>query len=108
MALMFGAMQVAKKIPFDDQPELITYGRIAYVSSQLLCLGVFYYCSIRVSTPTHAHPAKRSRRWVRNGMGDVQGHGRQAGRRDAGRKTTMDKAGRRRGKGMSIRHFCPP
>ncbi|KDN46999.1 putative PHO88-involved in phosphate transport [Tilletiaria anomala UBC 951] len=48
MALMFGAMQVAKKIPFDDNPEIVVYARLGYVSAQLLCLGVFYYCSIRV------------------------------------------------------------
>jgi Phosphate transport (Pho88) len=49
MALMFGAMQVAKKIPFDDNPDLVTYARIGYISAQLLCLGVFYFCSIKVS-----------------------------------------------------------
>ena len=45
---MFGATQVAKKIPFDDQPELITYARIAYVTAQLLCVALFYYCTYKI------------------------------------------------------------
>lgn len=50
MALMFGAMQVAKKIPFEEQPEMVTYARIAYVSVQLFVLGLFYYCTLRVKS----------------------------------------------------------
>lgn len=48
MALMFGAMQVAKKIPFEEQPELVTYARIGYVAVQALLLALFYYCSLKV------------------------------------------------------------
>ncbi|SPO21786.1 probable PHO88 - involved in phosphate transport [Ustilago trichophora] len=48
MAFMFGAMQVAKRIPFDDKPEYITYARAGYVAVQLLCLALYYYCSMRV------------------------------------------------------------
>lgn len=48
LAFMFGAMQVAKRIPFDDNPEYITYARIAYVSAQLICILINYYCSFRV------------------------------------------------------------
>lgn len=48
MAVMFGAMQLAKRIPFDDQPEYVRYAQIAYVASQLLCLAVFYFCSLQI------------------------------------------------------------
>lgn len=48
MAVMFGAMQVAKRIPFDENPEYVRYAQLVYVTSQLLCLAVFYYCSIQV------------------------------------------------------------
>ena len=45
---MFGAMQVAKRIPFDDNPDYINYARAGYVAVQLLCLAMYYYCSMRV------------------------------------------------------------
>ena len=48
MAIMFGAMQVAKRIPFDENPEYVLYARLVYAASQLACLAVFYYCSIQV------------------------------------------------------------
>lgn len=48
MAVMFGAMQVAKRIPFDENPEYVRYAQLVYITSQLLCLAVFYYCSIQV------------------------------------------------------------
>lgn len=48
---MFGAMQVAKRIPFEDQPEYIVYARAAYVAAQLFCLLINYYCTFRVSLP---------------------------------------------------------
>ena len=51
MAVMFGAMQVAKRIPFDENPEYVRYAQLVYVTSQLLCLAVFYYCSILVRCP---------------------------------------------------------
>ena len=47
---MFGAMQVAKRIPFDDHPEYITYARGIYLAAQLACLAVFYFCQIRVGS----------------------------------------------------------
>lgn len=47
-AFMFGAMQVAKRIPFDDKPEYITYARAGYVAVQLLTLLMYYYCSLRI------------------------------------------------------------
>lgn len=48
MAVMFGVMQIAKRIPFDEQPEYVLYARIGYLCSQLACLAVFYFCSIQV------------------------------------------------------------
>ena len=48
MAVMFGAMQLSKRIPFDDKPDYVRYAQMAYLASQLLCLAVFYYCSIQV------------------------------------------------------------
>ena len=56
MAVMFGAMQVAKRIPFDENPEYVRYAQLVYVTSQLLCLAVFYYCSIQVRRSCTAHP----------------------------------------------------
>lgn len=50
LAFMFGSMQVAKLIPFDDNPEYIMYARAAYVIAQLACLLINYYCTFRVRT----------------------------------------------------------
>ena len=38
---------VARKIPFDD-PEVLNYVRVGYVTTQLIILGVYYYVSITV------------------------------------------------------------
>ena len=48
MAVMFGAMQLSKRIPFDDKPEYVRYAQMAYLASQILCLAVFYFCSLQV------------------------------------------------------------
>ncbi|CAD6883919.1 unnamed protein product [Tilletia laevis] len=48
IAIMLGANQLVKRIPFDEQPELVIYARIAYVTAQVLCLAIFYFCSIRI------------------------------------------------------------
>ncbi|UZJ57259.1 hypothetical protein CBS101457_006579 [Exobasidium rhododendri] len=48
LGFMFGAMQVAKRIPFDDNPEYILYARVAYVAAQVFCLLVNYYCTFMV------------------------------------------------------------
>jgi len=47
LVLSLGAMQVSRKIPF-DRPEVVMYVRIAYVTSQLLCLAVYYYVSYKI------------------------------------------------------------
>jgi hypothetical protein len=41
---------VARKIPFDD-PEVLNYVRIAYVTAQVIILGVYYYVSYAVCLP---------------------------------------------------------
>ncbi|KAJ2914334.1 hypothetical protein MD484_g6084, partial [Candolleomyces efflorescens] len=38
---------VARKIPFED-PDVLLYVRIAYVSVQLIVLAVYYYVSVQV------------------------------------------------------------
>ena len=48
MAVMFGVMQLVKRIPFDDQPEYVMYARVGYLAAQLACLAVYYFCSIQI------------------------------------------------------------
>ena len=38
---------MAKKVPFDD-PQVLTYVRIAYVTTQVVVLGVYYYVGLQV------------------------------------------------------------
>ncbi|OCH86162.1 inorganic phosphate transporter [Obba rivulosa] len=47
LLISLGAMQVARKIPFED-PEVLTYVRIAYVASQVIILAVYYYVSMKI------------------------------------------------------------
>lgn len=49
MAVMMGAMQVAKRIPFEEEPVYIVYARVAYISAQLLVLLINFYMSMKVS-----------------------------------------------------------
>lgn len=48
MVVMFGAMQLSKRIPFEENPEYVNYARCFYVAAQLTCLAIFYFCSIQV------------------------------------------------------------
>ncbi|KAF8956181.1 PHO88-related membrane protein [Flammula alnicola] len=41
------AMQVARKIPFED-PDVLTYVRVGYVVSQVIILAVYYYVSLAI------------------------------------------------------------
>ena len=41
-------LSVARKIPFDD-PEVLLYARIGYVSAQAIVLGAYFVCSSKVS-----------------------------------------------------------
>jgi len=47
LGISLAAMQLARKIPFED-PEVLLYVRIAYVGVQLLVLGVYYYVSMKI------------------------------------------------------------
>ncbi|KAJ7598889.1 PHO88-related membrane protein [Mycena floridula] len=47
LAISLGAMQLARKINFDD-PEILMYVRIGYISAQVLILGVYYYVSLAI------------------------------------------------------------
>jgi len=47
LVISLGAMQLARKIPFDD-PEVLNYVRIAYVTAQVTVLGIYYYISYTI------------------------------------------------------------
>jgi hypothetical protein len=42
LGLMLGCMQLVKKIPFED-PQVLTYARIAYYGMNLLVIAWAYY-----------------------------------------------------------------
>ncbi|KAI0750316.1 inorganic phosphate transporter [Daedaleopsis nitida] len=47
LVISLGAMQVARKIPFDD-PQTLLYVRIAYVSVQAIVLGAYFYVGLQI------------------------------------------------------------
>ncbi|KAF9230347.1 inorganic phosphate transporter [Melanogaster broomeanus] len=47
MMLSLGAMQVARRIPFDD-PVVLNYVRLGYIASQVIILGAYFYVSYKV------------------------------------------------------------
>jgi len=47
LVISLGAMQLARKIPFDD-PQTLTLIRIAYVGVQLAVLAVYYFISLQI------------------------------------------------------------
>ncbi|KAK2464145.1 hypothetical protein APHAL10511_003838 [Amanita phalloides] len=47
LAISLGVMQVARKIPFDN-PQVLLYVRIAYVTTQAVILAVYYYVSTQI------------------------------------------------------------
>jgi len=47
LVITLGAMQVARKIPFDD-PDVLLYVRIAYVVVQLIIFAAYYYTSMKI------------------------------------------------------------
>jgi len=49
LMVSLGAMQVARKIPFDD-PQVLQYVRIGYVSAQIICLATFYFVSSKIKS----------------------------------------------------------
>ncbi|CAO1624060.1 unnamed protein product [Sympodiomycopsis kandeliae] len=48
LAFMMGAMQVAKRIPFEENPEYLTYARIVYVAAQITVLLINYFISMKI------------------------------------------------------------
>jgi len=46
LVISLGAMQVARKIPFED-PQVLLYVRAAYVTVQLIILGTYYFVSLK-------------------------------------------------------------
>lgn len=48
MAVMMGAMQIAKRIPFEEEPQYLLYARVAYISAQVICLLINYFISLKV------------------------------------------------------------
>lgn len=55
MAIMFFFFQVSKKIPFED-PMVLNGARAAYVLSNVLMFGMYYYIYMRVEKQKSAHP----------------------------------------------------
>ncbi|TCD61821.1 hypothetical protein EIP91_007866 [Steccherinum ochraceum] len=49
LVISLGAMQLARKIPFDD-PVTLNYVRIGYVVVQVLVLGVYFFVSQKVKS----------------------------------------------------------
>ncbi|PPQ72480.1 hypothetical protein CVT26_003602 [Gymnopilus dilepis] len=47
IVISLGAMQLARKIPFED-PEVLNYVRVGYVVVQAIVLGVYYYVSLAI------------------------------------------------------------
>ena len=54
--LQLAVLLVARKIPFDD-PEVLNYVRIAYVTAQVIVLGIYYYISytVRLMSCSYRH-----------------------------------------------------
>jgi len=44
-----GAMQLARKIPFED-PQTLLYVRVAYVAVQATVLGLYYFVSMKIKS----------------------------------------------------------
>lgn len=49
LVISLGAMQVARKIPFDD-PVVLSYVRMAYIGVQLFVLAVYYFVSVKIKS----------------------------------------------------------
>ncbi|ODO07297.1 inorganic phosphate transporter pho88 [Cryptococcus wingfieldii CBS 7118] len=47
LVLSLGAMQVARKIPMED-PQVVNYLRIGYVSAQIIALGIYYFITLKI------------------------------------------------------------
>jgi len=47
LVISLGAMQVARRIPFED-PQVLMYVRIGYVLTQVVCIGTYLYISAKI------------------------------------------------------------
>ncbi|KAH7910521.1 inorganic phosphate transporter [Hygrophoropsis aurantiaca] len=47
IVISLGAMQVARRIPFDD-PDVLNYVRIGYITSQIVILGAYFFVSYKI------------------------------------------------------------
>ncbi|GAA5827182.1 hypothetical protein JCM5353_001019 [Sporobolomyces roseus] len=47
LMVSLGAMQIARKIDFED-PSVLLYVRCLYVGAQLLSLGIYYYTTLKI------------------------------------------------------------
>ncbi|KAK9474371.1 inorganic phosphate transporter Pho88 [Dipodascopsis tothii] len=48
MMLMFGLMQLAKKIPFED-PQVVMYARMAYLASNVIIFSLYFYTRVMIN-----------------------------------------------------------
>jgi len=49
LVISLGAMQVARKIPFED-PEVLNYVRIGYAATQIITLAIYFYTSYKIKS----------------------------------------------------------
>lgn len=54
MVVILVMMQVSKKIPFED-PNVLMAIRIAYVVSNLIIMGVYYYVQVQINKKKGKH-----------------------------------------------------
>ncbi|KAF8583732.1 inorganic phosphate transporter [Ramaria rubella] len=47
LIISLGAMQVARKIPFED-PDVLNYVRIGYAATQFITLAIYFYTSYKI------------------------------------------------------------
>ncbi|KIJ62997.1 hypothetical protein HYDPIDRAFT_93714 [Hydnomerulius pinastri MD-312] len=47
IVISLGAMQIARRIPFDD-PVVLNYVRLGYITSQVIILGAYFFVSYKV------------------------------------------------------------
>ncbi|KAI9457036.1 inorganic phosphate transporter [Boletus coccyginus] len=47
IVISLGAMQIARRIPFDD-PVILNYVRLGYVLSQIIIIGTYFFVSYKV------------------------------------------------------------
>ena len=56
MVIILFLVQLAKKIPMDD-PNVVNGFRALYVVSNLIVLGIYYYCKLQIDKKNGKHGA---------------------------------------------------